>query len=218
VSERQRLAHACKILVAGIGARALWTDDGPTDAARELRDGDRAGLTAEQSQLLDTAWAIWADAPPPDPVVRPRSGSFAVQLDLDEAARAITALHGVDGLRVAGAGTRLTARRDADDGDGAIVSIVLRTDGSGTRIELAHEPVKRDPGLAALAFVGSFALLCVPQLTLVAIPALIGSTIMLQQKLQPVATPSGRAFDLVAAALARLPPRVPDEGPFRDGA
>jgi hypothetical protein len=62
-------ARACRLLLARVGLEHLWTDEGPTPAARNLLysisgsegAGSKAFETTAQHRLFLMTWAIWGE-------------------------------------------------------------------------------------------------------------------------------------------------------------
>lgn len=57
-SDRQA-ARAIRVLLATVRLEDLWTLDGPTERAIELRDADGGPLSSGERLLLLTAWDLW---------------------------------------------------------------------------------------------------------------------------------------------------------------
>ncbi|MEW5848612.1 MAG: hypothetical protein AB2A00_07340 [Myxococcota bacterium] len=52
-------AAVCRALLERVDMVGLWTEEGPTSAARRLRDHDGEDLTDAQRFLLMLAWDVW---------------------------------------------------------------------------------------------------------------------------------------------------------------
>src|SRR5215467_16068392 len=57
----QRLARACRTLLATVGLERLWTENGPTPEAAELLARD-CHLSSEERIVLLVAWTFWNGA------------------------------------------------------------------------------------------------------------------------------------------------------------
>jgi hypothetical protein len=55
----RQVARALRVLLAPLHLGALWTEDGPTDRATELREEDGATLSSGERTMLLAAWAFW---------------------------------------------------------------------------------------------------------------------------------------------------------------
>ena len=57
-SEAQ-LARVCQALCADVGLARLWTEDGPSDEAVELRDAGGGPLSSGERIMVLAAWDVW---------------------------------------------------------------------------------------------------------------------------------------------------------------
>ena len=55
----QRLARACRALLATVRLERLWTEDGPTLEAVRLLEADGGPLSSGQRIVLLAAWTFW---------------------------------------------------------------------------------------------------------------------------------------------------------------
>jgi hypothetical protein len=62
-SDRQ-ISRAVRVLLAPLHLGDLWTDDGPTDRAAELREEDGASLSSGERTMLLAAFAFWGGNAP----------------------------------------------------------------------------------------------------------------------------------------------------------
>lgn len=53
------MARVCRALCADVGLGGLWTDDGPTDRAMELRDAGGGPLSTGERIMVLAAWDVW---------------------------------------------------------------------------------------------------------------------------------------------------------------
>lgn len=57
--DARQVAEVCRVLLARADLRGLWTDAGPTEAARALLS-DARSLQPDQAITLKTAWRLWS--------------------------------------------------------------------------------------------------------------------------------------------------------------
>lgn len=59
-----QVARALRVLLAPLRLGDLWTEDGPTARAVELREEDGAALSTGERTMVLAGWALWSSTAP----------------------------------------------------------------------------------------------------------------------------------------------------------